>query len=445
MLYRSLANNRQRLSNGGLIAGAVSLCCAMAGCGALSSSKRANVFETTSQLTQPESIQSAEGCTAVAKSKAAWDCKIVQASCQCPADSPFAEGQGCPTSVDRATHARGCIGNHHRGQIPGPPSGEGSYVCGPAPDEGYYGYTPIVDEQEYVFDGGDGQEPAVALEDWRAAGVEATDTVAYYQTEGGKVCLQPSNRVAVYAPRFGAVRQVTGAVLAENAQSTGRVYAPVVASGVDDRNPAIQVSASLGTIGRKQVQQLDRFEEQRASLPLESALPALPVSDAVAALMNVDVNVVDRAAQRERADVRQVRVPVETTYQPESLVVLVDDQPVPVLLGNKSPADVHVYENPDKCGIRLTKSASHTMAGPGDIIRFTIRYENISPGKLNKLVVLDSLMPRLEYIEASQHSSVRAGFKVEVNEAGSSLLRWEIESTVQPHEGGVISFDCRVR
>jgi hypothetical protein len=93
----------------------------------------------------------------------------------------------------------------------------------------------IIDVQEYLFDGGDLDPALVVRRDATVAGLNPTDTVAYYETYDGKLCVAPTNRVPIYAPRFGAIRQVTGVVLSEHALSTERILAPVSASRFEDK------------------------------------------------------------------------------------------------------------------------------------------------------------------------------------------------------------------
>jgi len=302
-----------------------------------------------------------------------------------------------------------------------------------------------LDAQEHLFDGGDLEPPVHIRKDWSAAGVDPTDTVVYYETAGGKVCVQPTNRVAIYAPRFGAVRQVSGAKLAENALAPGRVLAPLAADGLNDIHRADGIQLSSGPITQKQIQQLDRFHEGKRMVRFTSVVPPVPVSDAVAALINVDITVPDLAAIRETVVEKTGGDLIETIYLPESVSVIIAGQQANLLVNSQQTADVHVYDIPDRCSIRITKSVSHTMASPGDVIRFTLRFENIGPNKVGNVVIVDSLSSRLEYIEGSQLSSLGTRFSTDPNDAGSVQLRWELDSPIEPNDGGVISFDCRVR
>jgi uncharacterized repeat protein (TIGR01451 family) len=118
------------------------------------------------------------------------------------------------------------------------------------------------------------------------------------------------------------------------------------------------------------------------------------------------------------------------------------------LIDVKQAQDVHVYElPPGKCSLRICKAASHMLANAGDQITFTIRFDNIGLQPIDKVVVLDSLSPRLEYIEESQQSSIAPPpvFSSEPNEIGSTVLKWEFKSSLKPGEGGVLHFRCLVR
>ena len=95
--------------------------------------------------------------------------------------------------------------------------------------------------------------------------------------------------------------------------------------------------------------------------------------------------------------------------------------------------------------IRLIKVADKDTASPGEIVEFTLRFENTGSETLQNITVLDSLTGRLEFLPDSAKSSVPAAFYVEPNEAGSMVLRWELSQPLKPRELGVVVFLCRVR
>lgn len=300
--------------------------------------------------------------------------------------------------------------------------------------------------QEYIFDGGDQQPTVVIREDWSSVGVDPTDTVAYYETEDGLVCVKPTNRVPIYAPRFGAVRQVRGAMLAERAVGTQRILAPIKPGRFDETDLAGTVMQPLGPAGEEQVNLIDAFQENSLGTPIEQIIPPLRMSEARVPFENIDVLGTGRITDEEIAVLGQFMQNALTWYKPELLEIIIDGQEAALLTKVKSPQDVLVYEPPgDKCALRICKTASHTLADSGDTVRFTIRFDNAGVTLIRNAVIMDSLSPRLEYIEGSQQSSVEVRFSAEDNEVGSQVLKWEIASPIDPNEGGVISFDCLVR
>lgn len=302
-----------------------------------------------------------------------------------------------------------------------------------------------MDSQEYIFDGGDREPSAVVREDWSAVGIDPSDTVIYYETLGGQVCVQPSNRVPIYAPRFGAVRQVTGAILAARAVGTERILAPVSPADFRETDLAGNVSLPLAPKGEQQVGMLDAFQENRLGAPIAQVLPPMRMSEAQKAFENVTFFTTGLMLDHEIPVLGRVLANARTWYNPESVAVEIGGEQAALVVDAKRAQDVHVYEMPDKCAMRICKAASHSLANSGDIVRFTIRFDNVGPKPLGNAVVLDSLVARLEYVEGSQQCSVEAKFSADVNDVGSQTLRWEIEQPIQPHHGGVISFDCLVR
>lgn len=304
---------------------------------------------------------------------------------------------------------------------------------------------PRRNAQEYIFDGGDQQPTVVIREDWSAAGVDPTDTVVYYETLGGQVCVKPTNRVPIYAPRFGAVRQVTGAFLASRAVGTERVLAPVKPGRFDETNLTGTVKQPLAPQGEAQVNLIDAFQENQLGTPIAQIVPPQRMSEALVPFEGINVHGVGKITDEEIAVLGKVLANARTWFVPESLGVMIEGKQVGLIGDAKRAQDIYVYESPDKCTLRICKTASHTIADSGDIVSFTIRFDNSGVKPVGNAVILDSLSPRLEYIEGSQQCSVDVQFTTEPNEVGSQVLKWEIIDPIQKSEGGVISFDCLVR
>jgi uncharacterized repeat protein (TIGR01451 family) len=305
--------------------------------------------------------------------------------------------------------------------------------------------APHKNAEEYIFDGGDQQPSVVIQKDWSAAGVDPTDTVIYYETLAGTVCVRPSNRVPIYAPRFGSVRQVSGLQLSARAVGTERILVPVTPGGLDELNMAGTVALPVAPHGEEQVRLIDAFQENNRGTPIAQTLPPMRMSEARVPSEYVELFGTGLLTEEEIAVIGRFLQNARTWSTPESLAVIIDGQAAALARDTLAAQDVYVYELPDKCAMRICKAASHTIANSGDIVSFTIRFDNAGVKPLGNAVIVDSLSPRLEYIEGSQQCSVGARFSALPNDVGSMVLQWELESAVEPSQGGVISFDCRVR
>ncbi|MGH8245144.1 MAG: DUF11 domain-containing protein, partial [Gammaproteobacteria bacterium] len=104
-----------------------------------------------------------------------------------------------------------------------------------------------------------------------------------------------------------------------------------------------------------------------------------------------------------------------------------------------------VYELDGKPRIRICKIADKSDALSGEIVNFTIRFDNVGEQPVEKVVIIDNLTTRLEYIAQSQVCTLPAAFATEVNEGESLVLRWELAVPLKVNDGGIIRFQCRVR
>jgi len=76
------------------------------------------------------------------------------------------------------------------------------------PDSAHW--NPNAGRDEYVYDGSDRGEKVRVGANFDVMGLHTEDTIGHFDTLDGRRIVTPSNRVAIYAPRFGAVRRVDG-------------------------------------------------------------------------------------------------------------------------------------------------------------------------------------------------------------------------------------------
>ena len=77
---------------------------------------------------------------------------------------------------------------------------------------------------------------------------------------------------------------------------------------------------------------------------------------------------------------------------------------------------LQVIKFPDKCGALV-----------GEIVTFFIRYTNTGGQPMSGIAIADSLHTRYEYVAGSAKSDRAANFSTQRNEAGSTMLPWEIQ------------------
>lgn len=314
-------------------------------------------------------------------------------------------------------------------------------------------------DQEYLYDGGDRDPRVQVSDDWRVSGLDSQDTVAHYETIEGKMCVSPSNRVPIYAPRFGAVRKSTAPILSAGAVGARGMLDPQGAVVKASNEPVGDLAGPEGPRLRDAIAPIDSLRDRTRGVGAEKILPPINLSSYQMALKRLQG--FGPAMRREDliALMGEYMVNARTWVSPEGLSVAMSGVVATQVRDAKEVQDVTVYETePGKCSLRICKASSHSAASPGDIISFSIRFENIGNKPIGNLVILDSLVSRLEYIDGSQQCVLSLAssktpdkeknpikFSTAENDAGSTVLRWESDLPLETADSGVITFRCRVR
>lgn len=316
--------------------------------------------------------------------------------------------------------------------------------CGPCNPVDSFAVPRQADPQEYLFDGGD-RGPTVRLrKDDSLSGLDTEDTVIQYETADGKSDVVSGCRVAIYAPRFASVRKRTSTAQNDVAMRLRTTDQPSGPGQFIDRLPSVSVSRPEKVVNQGNVNVIESVRDRDQLLPAEMVLPMLVASEAFkpyedfTLIRNGDLKGTDLAR------FAKATAAARTWTNVDELHVLIDGQETTEITSKKQAEEFRLYEYKG-ARIRLCKVASEQMANPGDIISFTIRFDNVGEQPLSKLVVTDSLTPRLEYVEGSEKSSVAAKFSTQPNVAGSDVLRWELQDGLKVGDGGLIRFDCKVR
>ena len=320
-----------------------------------------------------------------------------------------------------------------------PPTG--CLTCEPPP-------PPVVGPY-LVCDGGDACRPARAVGDDRLANLTAGDTVARFRPadempDSVDVRLVASNCACVFAPRFGAVREVTrpfegarpegprglaldaGVELEETLQPVCGKTQSVALEAARKALPGVAVHERLGPLA---VDQGDMpREDDGLQGPIERVAEQTP----------------ELARLRQRPLVQVgFDVPIAWTCIKAANVVL-NDQAAAVVAVDRGTATLR-FEEPGRAELTLCKRAGSDTARGGEELDFTIFMLNSGDRPLTGVVLADALPARLDYVPDSAAASVPADFVTETGDDGAVVLTWRLEGTLQPGESGFVRFRTVVK
>ncbi len=301
--------------------------------------------------------------------------------------------------------------------------------------------------EEYLCDGGDRNTGVEVSPEWQVLGLQTEDTVAHFDTVGGQTLVQPSNRVCIYAPRFGAVRKVVGLAMEEQHTALGGVKKQERLAGHREVQEAFGAKQNLQP-GRNiaslpPVVYRGKQEDGAVSTMQQ---PYEQVQDQFLPYENLKIIRAGCFEQKENAKLAQGAAAAIAWSQIEEIQIILDGQSASEEVSTTVPTAVYtVKEGPACPKLQLVKVASTPFAKPGEIVDFTLRFDNVGNQPIGNVVLLDNLTGRLEYLPESSQCSLSATFSTEPNEAGSEVLRWELDEPVEVGEGGVIRFHCKVR
>ncbi|MDE0734597.1 MAG: DUF11 domain-containing protein [Pirellulaceae bacterium] len=299
---------------------------------------------------------------------------------------------------------------------------------------------------EYVIDGGDRAGQVNVAQDWTVHGLDEEDTVVHYDTLEGKVIIQPSNRVAVYAPRFAAVRRVDGIVQNEHTFSTLANHQVENLRMDRESQNTSKLTQQLQPRRHLALATPNGFRERLPDRSVDNVQNAAGTASIYESYE--DFSIIRRGIfdNNEKPRLNQRIQAAKSWATQQGVQVVLDDKLPTEFVNERTTGEHYTYEMPEgKQRLRVVKVASRQHAHSGDIIEFTVRFDNTGDQTIGNVTVLDNLTPRLEYIPDSQQCNLKSNFVTQINEAQSLVLRWEITDPLKVGEGGVIRFKCRVR
>lgn len=304
-------------------------------------------------------------------------------------------------------------------------------------------YTP---PDEFIFDGGDDGLEVRIDRDWTVRGLDQEDTVGHFDTLSGRRMVAPSNRVPIYAPRFGSVRKVYGIAGSEASVAIGGVQSEMLARGAEEvsiPSTTLQQQQPLGQVGQTAA---STYRERTRSAGLENEVASSQFDNRFNAFEDLAVIRYGAMDQDDGARLAEGIDAASSWGVVDAASDVIDNLQVDQL-GTGLPAGetVGIEEDESRPRLRLVKVASRAEAQPGDIIEFSVRFDNVGNEPIGNVTILDHLSPRLEVIEGSAQCSVEADFFVTEQEGTSQIFRAEIVDPLPAGQGGIVRFKCLVR
>ena len=322
------------------------------------------------------------------------------------------------------------------------PPGHSPYPPLPGTPVGGY-FTP---GDEFICDGGDEGIGVAVDKDWTVRGLEIEDTIGHFDTLEGQRVVQPSNRVCIYAPRFGSVRKVYGIASKVNVQQLAGVDNQVALEQIDEvdmPSTTLQQLQPRGQVGSKSP---STFRDRTRGMELENEVASSAFNNRFNVFEDLSLIRYGIFDQDEKARLSEGIDAAEAWGRIDAPQNVVDNLNIDSLGTGLPAAETVSIEKPEgKPELRLCKVASTKDALPGDIVEFTIRFDNVGNETIGNVTILDHLSPRLELIDGSAECTLKADFFVTEQDRGTQIFRAEIVDPLPEGQGGIVRFKCRVR
>jgi len=307
------------------------------------------------------------------------------------------------------------------------------------------GIEPPWPADEYIHDGGNVGPPVRVGPNGELLGLEMVDTVARFSTLDGRTMVEPSNRVTLYSPRFGAVRQVVDVEIDQQRNRATGVAEPVKPVGPRTSEPVALNTKNLQAVRDIGANPAVQLRNRRTHAAIITELRPRAFDNSYRVYEDLSVIRTGIYVGHEDAILAKGTQAAISWNHNQAVQVYLDNQAAGATVVSQKPQMTFGIGSAPNPRLRIIKVASTPVAEPGDEVSFTIRFDNVGNQTIGSVQIVDSLTTRLEYVPESAQCSLKAQFSTQPNEGESLIVRCLLSDPLPAGKGGVFRFRCIVR
>jgi uncharacterized repeat protein (TIGR01451 family) len=323
-------------------------------------------------------------------------------------------------------------------------------LLGPTPPRPYFALEPPAPPwelypDEYLLDGGDRGLPVHETPGHRE-GLDTEDAVAEYVDHSGNPHLLPTNRVAIYSPRFGFVGTKTGLEAGVTVSRAASAVDLTRGEGVRNRIGTVDQEQRMPSLSVRVRSRASGFDTEAGQMGVNQQTILSQNTELAGSLEGVQNQGAPEMRQSDRARIARERQAAIAWTRNEFPVIAASLEGAQQVVVKFVASELVGIEDRRKPGrLEIVKLADKQIAQPGEIVNFRIEYENIGDRELKDVRIIDNLTPRLEYVADSATSSRSAALSVTDNGEGSVILTWSLKEPLKGKTKGFVTFKSRVR
>jgi uncharacterized repeat protein (TIGR01451 family) len=298
---------------------------------------------------------------------------------------------------------------------------------------------------EYLLDGGDRNFPVHETPGHRE-GLDTEDAVAEFVDQAGNHHVLPTNRVAIYSPRFGIVGTQMGLEAGVNVARLASAVDLARGEGLRNRTSTVNQAQRMPSLSVRVRTRASGMDTQARGLGVHQQLVLSEnreLAGSIEGVQNVGAPEMRNAERARISRERQAAIAWTRDEFPVIAASLQGAQQVVVKFNVNELVGVEDRRKPGR--LEIVKLADRQTALPGEFVNFRIEYENVGDRELTEVRIIDNLTPRLEYVADSASSSRAAVLDISDNGEGSVILTWSLKEPLKGKTKGVVAFKARVR